>query len=652
MVWRCVRPLMIVAALAVAPAAHADGDGDKPLVPRTETPAQHEAKAKPPKFLKPSQLPHKQSTPADVTTSANPAATPTQGAGVAGVVVEVPPPTHAPDTPIAIDPMFLPAMRGYWRDWTADTTPLVGVPVRTSYFTRGLYSYLTGGFHDWSGVELGARTNVADGLTFAAVFHHEYRETRGEFAMVSAAAQLPHAFELASSVGVGNGADFLPAAELELEVNRHLSCRACNLLGVGYGTSWYAYGRAQVDTSVRYRQTLPHDVGIEGRVAGILYEQDSVAVRPGYSASAMVVIGKPDHFQYEGRVTIGDSPRYAPGVMTETPLDGTLDIAVGVHQWLSPDYGHMIELDLGGQRDAYRRIGLRYTINYDPPPSGRIRVVEVPAPAPPPRDTDGDGIPDTADKCPNEPEDRDGFQDADGCPDPDNDGDGIPDRQDKCPNEPEDKDGFQDADGCPDPDNDNDGIPDAQDKCPNEPEDKDGFQDADGCPDPDNDTDGIPDAQDKCPNEPETKNGYQDEDGCPDTVPAKLKPFTGTIEGINFKVSSADLLPSSDRVLDKAVAVLDEFPELRLEIRGHTDDLPLKAGAKFSDNRALSQSRADSVMAYLVAKGVAAARLTAIGFGDTQPLVDPTTLKDNRLRAARARNRRVEFRLIESPASP
>jgi OOP family OmpA-OmpF porin len=75
----------------------------------------------------------------------------------------------------------------------------------------------------------------------------------------------------------------------------------------------------------------------------------------------------------------------------------------------------------------------------------------------------------------------------------DNDGDGIPDALDKCPNDPEDKDGFQDEDGCPDPDNDHDGIPDNLDKCPNEPEDFDGFQDQDGCPDPDNDGDGIPD---------------------------------------------------------------------------------------------------------------------------------------------------------------
>ncbi|HEX4336977.1 MAG TPA: thrombospondin type 3 repeat-containing protein [Polyangiaceae bacterium] len=166
------------------------------------------------------------------------------------------------------------------------------------------------------------------------------------------------------------------------------------------------------------------------------------------------------------------------------------------------------------------------------------------------RDRDGDGIPDNADQCPTEPEDKDGFEDADGCPDRDNDGDGIPDKDDKCPNQAEDQDGFQDNDGCPDPDNDadgvddahdqcpdkketmngfkdddgcpdepdrdGDGVPDSKDQCPDQAEDTDGFQDTDGCPDPDNDGDGIPDEDDECVDEPETKNGFQDEDGCPD----------------------------------------------------------------------------------------------------------------------------------------
>src|SRR5690606_18155294 len=113
----------------------------------------------------------------------------------------------------------------------------------------------------------------------------------------------------------------------------------------------------------------------------------------------------------------------------------------------------------------------------------------------------------------------------------------------KCPMEPEDMDGFQDDDGCPEADNDGDGLADAQDKCPNEAEDKDGFQDDDGCPDPDNDGDGVADASDKCVDQPETKNGYQDDDGCPDEIPQKVKQFTGVIQGINFKVNSSDLLP-------------------------------------------------------------------------------------------------------------
>ncbi|HVR61992.1 MAG TPA: transporter, partial [Polyangia bacterium] len=134
-------------------------------------------------------------------------------------------------------------------------------------------------------------------------------------------------------------------------------------------------------------------------------------------------------------------------------------------------------------------------------------------------DRDGDGYKDDVDKCPDDPEDFDDFEDEDGCPDPDNDRDGIPDKLDKCPNEPETKNGFEDEDGCPDSldlDRDGDGIPDKVDKCPDDPEDKDGFEDEDGCPDPDNDKDGIPDVDDLCPNDPEDKDGFEDQDGCPD----------------------------------------------------------------------------------------------------------------------------------------
>ncbi|MBX3269342.1 MAG: thrombospondin type 3 repeat-containing protein [Sandaracinaceae bacterium] len=131
-------------------------------------------------------------------------------------------------------------------------------------------------------------------------------------------------------------------------------------------------------------------------------------------------------------------------------------------------------------------------------------------------DTDRDGIPDSRDGCPDDPEDMDGFEDEDGCPELDNDGDGIPDATDACPDDPEDVDGHEDEDGCPDPDNDGDGIPDGYDSCPETPEDFDGDRDTDGCPDVDRDGDGIPDEEDQCPDEAEDFDGFADHDGCPE----------------------------------------------------------------------------------------------------------------------------------------
>jgi outer membrane protein OmpA-like peptidoglycan-associated protein len=191
-------------------------------------------------------------------------------------------------------------------------------------------------------------------------------------------------------------------------------------------------------------------------------------------------------------------------------------------------------------------------------------------------------------------------------------------------------------------DSDGDGITDDVDKCPTEAEDKDGFQDDDGCPDPDNDGDGVPDAQDKCPDQQETKNGYQDEDGCPDEVPKAVAKFTGTIKGINFKTGSDEILKSSNATLDAAVKVLKDFPELKLEIQGHTDNQPIAKGGKFSDNMALSQARADAVKAYMVKGGIDEARLTAKGYGDTVPVAD------NKTKAGQAKNRRVEFKLVSN----
>ncbi len=255
-------------------------------------------------------------------------------------------------------------------------------------------------------------------------------------------------------------------------------------------------------------------------------------------------------------------------------------------------------------------------------------------------DSDGDGLVNRLDACPDEPEDVDGFEDADGCPDLDNDRDGVLDKRDKCPNEPEDKDGFEDADGCPDPDNDGDGILDAQDQCPDEAEDKDGFEDADGCPDPDNDGDNVLDAFDKCPDTP--AGTAVDAEGCPipkaAPAPAPAVPPVMEIKqelilkGVNFITGSAQLTPESSSILDEVARSLEAYPDIALEIRGHTD----AAGASEA-NRALSQRRAISVRDYLIGKGISPARLSAVGFGEDYPIADNDTA------AGRALNRRVEI---------
>jgi len=256
-------------------------------------------------------------------------------------------------------------------------------------------------------------------------------------------------------------------------------------------------------------------------------------------------------------------------------------------------------------------------------------------------DNDRDGILDVDDKCPNEPEDKDGIEDDDGCPEADEldrDGDGIPDNKDKCPDDPEDKDGFEDEDGCPDPDNDKDGILDVDDLCPNDPEDKDGFEDKDGCPDPDNDKDRILDVDDKCPNEPETYNGYQDEDGCPDK--GRVVVHKGRIEildKIYFETDKAIIKPVSYPILDAIGATLKGNPQILLiEIQGHADE----RGAD-SYNMRLTDDRAHAVMKYFTNKGVEGNRLKAKGYGETRPV------DKNHNEEAWSKNRRVEFVILK-----
>lgn len=239
----------------------------------------------------------------------------------------------------------------------------------------------------------------------------------------------------------------------------------------------------------------------------------------------------------------------------------------------------------------------------------------------------------------------------------DRDGDGIPDDVDLCPDEPENFNGFEDDDGCPDyrparlltaeeasdGDRDGDGIPDSLDLCPDEPEDFDGFEDEDGCPDPDNDKDGIPDELDKCPNEPETFNGFQDEDGCPDQGRVVVEDQTILInDKVQFKTNSAEILAESDGLLDAMAATLLQHSELVLiEVQGHADER-----APENHNLRLTQQRASSVVDALVRRGVSRERLRPMGYGEYCPL-DPASNPQ-----AWETNRRVELKVVKTASGP
>ena len=248
-------------------------------------------------------------------------------------------------------------------------------------------------------------------------------------------------------------------------------------------------------------------------------------------------------------------------------------------------------------------------------------------------DRDGDGLKDDVDKCPDDPEDKDNFEDEDGCPDYDNDMDGILDVRDKCPNDPEDKDGFEDSDGCPDPDNDKDGILDVDDKCPNEP----GPKENQGCPDTDKDKDTVVDRLDKCPDEP----GPPSNAGCPEK-----KYITITQEKIELKrqvqfaTAKAKINPDSFDLLDEVVDILKKNVTINIRIEGHTDN---KGNAK--KNIKLSQDRAKAVYDYLVTHGIDAGRLSSEGYGQTCPIADNKTVE------GREKNRRTDF-FLAKPGVP
>jgi outer membrane protein OmpA-like peptidoglycan-associated protein len=140
---------------------------------------------------------------------------------------------------------------------------------------------------------------------------------------------------------------------------------------------------------------------------------------------------------------------------------------------------------------------------------------------------------------------------------------------------------------------------------------------------------------DKCGDKPETKNGFEDGDGCPDEVPVEVQKFSGAIPGILFQINEAKILPRSFGTLDQAVAVLAKYPDIKLEIAGHTS-----SEGDAEHNKKLSQDRADSVKTYLVSKGIDDKRIQTRGAGSSEPVAD------EKQPDGKEKNRRIEFKII------
>jgi OOP family OmpA-OmpF porin len=227
--------------------------------------------------------------------------------------------------------------------------------------------------------------------------------------------------------------------------------------------------------------------------------------------------------------------------------------------------------------------------------------------------------------------------------DKDTDGDGYPDAIDGCPELKEDGQDPYPGDGCPiTSDRDGDGIVDLQDKCPDDPEDMDHIQDSDGCPEKDADGDGVLDVRDACPLVPGIEQGDPKRDGCSARAPQKLvveadKGELRLLEPVQFETATADIKEVSFPLLDEVVGVMNDAPEIRIAVYGHTDS---RGSATY--NKELSLKRARSVVKYLTDKGIAPARLEADGFGAAKPIASNDT------DIGRAANRRVEFKILEA----
>lgn len=201
------------------------------------------------------------------------------------------------------------------------------------------------------------------------------------------------------------------------------------------------------------------------------------------------------------------------------------------------------------------------------------------------------------------------------------------------------------------PDRDADGVLDAVDACPDEPGVTTDDAETNGCPPParvpleDTDGDGIMDDVDACPGLPGVRTSDHRTTGCPPPKAPEPPPAVAVVttteiaitDAVLFVTDSAELVGESGRVLSAVAEVLAKHPEIhKVRVEGHTD-----AVGDAAHNDELSARRAASVVAWLVARGVAPSRLESAGYGSSRPIADNATEE------GRAKNRRVVFTIAE-----
>jgi outer membrane protein OmpA-like peptidoglycan-associated protein len=308
---------------------------------------------------------------------------------------------------------------------------------------------------------------------------------------------------------------------------------------------------------------------------------------------------------------------------------------------------------------------------------GLASVTWAPQPTAPavPADTDRDGVPDATDVCVNTPRADRPHPARTGCPVRDRDRDGVFDLDDLCADDPSGERPDPERAGCPQSDADHDHVPDAQDQCvdvaagaspdparagcPEDDRDHDGVRDSDdacaeeaagdhpdpariGCPTLDRDGDSVADVADHCPDEAGTPSPEAERNGCPGMVQVQSGQLV-LVDPVYFATGRDVILERSFPVLDAVAGALRASPNIRrVSVEGHTDDVHTDEA-----NVTLSERRANNVVAFLVAHGVDASRLEAHGFGESRPVRPLDGLDPQQTEAARAVNRRVEFRIVD-----